>query len=565
MNRALVVGASVLGILAVGWFGWNRLADDPAEPETSVVVDQTALSQESEGTAPAPAAEQETSDTQSAEAATSETAAETAQSEAEAQTETAGAAKPEEEAQPQSAQDNQGLDPAKTAEQVVAALMGPQEDVPQPSEEAEQSTEAEQNPQEDATATTLPRFDLVRVDADGQTIIAGKAAPGEKVEVLLDGKVIATAEADAAGAFVSVLTTPLSGEAQQLQLRTLAKGEPAAPQPASGTGTEQVAAAGEETTNAASGAATDTDRDEPASDRPETAQETARETTQQAGSQPEAEQPAAEVAQQEAEQAQPEEATQEEATQEVAASETAPSVETPAAQVLPQTTADASTPSQQSDNTVVARAEPQAATSTGQQQEIAEAEPSYALSAPVIILPSTTPDAAPALVQPLQDKVALLQPQGTATSVTLDAINYSELGAVELNGRGAPGNSVRIYGNGDRLGDTGIEDNGRWAWALARERALGIRLFRFDELDTSGLVASRIETPFTYEALSPKVVRQREVVIQRGDYLWSIAEQYYGEGIRYSLIYGANTELIRDPDLIYPGQVFSVPELVDAE
>ena len=46
--------------------------------------------------------------------------------------------------------------------------------------------------------------------------------------------------------------------------------------------------------------------------------------------------------------------------------------------------------------------------------------------------------------------------------------------------------------------------------------------------------------------------------------LLRIAEQFYGEGIRYSLIYGANTELIRDPDLIYPGQEFSIPELVDA-
>ena len=47
--------------------------------------------------------------------------------------------------------------------------------------------------------------------------------------------------------------------------------------------------------------------------------------------------------------------------------------------------------------------------------------------------------------------------------------------------------------------------------------------------------------------------------------LWRIAEQYYGAGIRYSVIYGANSKLIRDPDLIYPGQVFVVPELIDAD
>ena len=37
------------------------------------------------------------------------------------------------------------------------------------------------------------------------------------------------------------------------------------------------------------------------------------------------------------------------------------------------------------------------------------------------------------------------------------------------------------------------------------------------------------------------------------------ARQAYGGGVLYTLIYTANVEQIRDPDLIYPGQVFQVP------
>ncbi|WP_404405041.1 LysM peptidoglycan-binding domain-containing protein [Pelagibacterium halotolerans] len=50
-----------------------------------------------------------------------------------------------------------------------------------------------------------------------------------------------------------------------------------------------------------------------------------------------------------------------------------------------------------------------------------------------------------------------------------------------------------------------------------------------------------------------------QAIIRRGDNLWTIARRVYGEGIRYTQIYEANTDQIRDPDLIYPGQVFTLP------
>lgn len=49
------------------------------------------------------------------------------------------------------------------------------------------------------------------------------------------------------------------------------------------------------------------------------------------------------------------------------------------------------------------------------------------------------------------------------------------------------------------------------------------------------------------------------VIIRRGDNLWTIARRVYGEGIRYTQIYDANADQIRNPDLIYPGQVFGLP------
>ena len=53
------------------------------------------------------------------------------------------------------------------------------------------------------------------------------------------------------------------------------------------------------------------------------------------------------------------------------------------------------------------------------------------------------------------------------------------------------------------------------------------------------------------------------VIIRRGDTLWRISRRVYGRGIRYSTIYLANQEQIEDPDRIWPGQVFTVPEKTD--
>lgn len=58
-------------------------------------------------------------------------------------------------------------------------------------------------------------------------------------------------------------------------------------------------------------------------------------------------------------------------------------------------------------------------------------------------------------------------------------------------------------------------------------------------------------------ALEPAASR---VIIRRGDTLWRISRETYGLGRRYTVIYLANGDQIRDPNRIYPGQVFRVPD-----
>ena len=53
----------------------------------------------------------------------------------------------------------------------------------------------------------------------------------------------------------------------------------------------------------------------------------------------------------------------------------------------------------------------------------------------------------------------------------------------------------------------------------------------------------------------------RRLHVVRGDNLWNIARAHYGAGWQHTIIFGANKEQIRDPDLIYPGQVLTLPKV----
>ena len=57
------------------------------------------------------------------------------------------------------------------------------------------------------------------------------------------------------------------------------------------------------------------------------------------------------------------------------------------------------------------------------------------------------------------------------------------------------------------------------------------------------------------------VARDKSLIVRPGNSLWRIARQSYGAGDRYAVIYSANRDRIGDPDLIYPGQVFTLPSM----
>ncbi|MGH1369316.1 MAG: LysM peptidoglycan-binding domain-containing protein [Maritimibacter sp.] len=153
--------------------------------------------------------------------------------------------------------------------------------------------------------------------------------------------------------------------------------------------------------------------------------------------------------------------------------------------------------------------------------------------------------------------------------LSLDSIAYSDAGGVALAGRSS--GAVQVYLDGAPIG-LAPEAVGQWHLPLPEDVQAGVYTLRLDEVTPQGEVTARVETPFKREeaavlqaaALAANLgedgKRAAAITVQHGATLWAISEARYGDGLRYVQVFAANRDLIRDPDLIYPGQVFSLPE-----
>lgn len=362
----------------------------------------------------------------------------------------------------------------------------------------------------------LPAFDVVRVEPNGSVVVAGKSEPDASVEMLVGEQVIGTAKADGGGDFAIVLDQPLKSGDYQLTLRSTAPGASA-----------------------------------------------------------------------------------------VASAETAvvSIPENPSGQVL----AMVETPGEASQ--VITAPEPatRATAEPAKPTEPSKAEEAVASSQAV--QPEQPPQQQAAAAP--SDTTAMAQPEGVpAPAVAVQAVEI-ERTKIFVAGTAEPGRAVRVYADEMRLGEAKVEPSGRFLVEAERELPVGNYTIRADVLsDDRSRVIARAAVPFerepgeTIAALAPtdptsppangpardpntesKAAQPAQqtpssggataahtttapklepvasaVIIRRGDTLWRISRRVYGRGIRYSTIYLANQDQITNPDRIWPGQVFSLPD-----
>lgn len=145
-------------------------------------------------------------------------------------------------------------------------------------------------------------------------------------------------------------------------------------------------------------------------------------------------------------------------------------------------------------------------------------------------------------------------------SLSVDTVDYGAGSGAIITGRSLPRVDVRLYLDGAFVDSVRADDAGRWTVALAGDSlSPGNHIVRVDQTVGDGQVQLRVEQPFQTGQPIDQTLAEGGVFVRPGNTLWQIARQLYGSGIRYTLIFGENSEQIADPDLIYPGQVFKLP------
>ncbi|MBI2741478.1 MAG: LysM peptidoglycan-binding domain-containing protein [Rhodospirillales bacterium] len=145
--------------------------------------------------------------------------------------------------------------------------------------------------------------------------------------------------------------------------------------------------------------------------------------------------------------------------------------------------------------------------------------------------------------------------------LAMSTLDYDDAGHVTVTGQATPGVVVRVYINDNMVAEGAAGSDGRWKLQPPDPIGPGKHTLRLDRLASDGKPMARLELPFERVVVPPGTKDTRRLVVVRGDNLWNIARAHYGQGFHHTVIYGANKEQIRNPDLIYPGQVFSLPKV----
>lgn len=412
-----------------------------------------------------------------------------------------------------------------------------------------------------------PRFDVVRVGARGAAVVAGRAAPGAEVTLLEDGREIGRARADARGEWVILPAEPLRPGSRQFTLRAQLGGDAI-------DGPEIVVVVVPEPPVAVAEAP----RPDPVAEAARQAEEVARreaeaaaESARIAAAAAEAERLAAAAAREEAGRRAAAAAEAERLAALDAARADANRIAAEAArlQAAREATerlaaaarADAAQ-AEQARQAAEARAAEQVAQARAADAErlASAARAADAARAAEARLPPV-PDAPLVVLLPALDAPAriLQAAPGPPQRLGLEAVDYDDAGTMRFAGTAAPGSTVRVYVDDRHAGDAQADAQGRWALTPPEPPSIGRHRLRLDQLAAAGAVGARIEVPFQRDHLPEGALAAGRVVVQPGNNLWRIARAAYGRGTRYTVIFQANRDQIRNPNLIFPGQVFAVP------
>ena len=164
-------------------------------------------------------------------------------------------------------------------------------------------------------------------------------------------------------------------------------------------------------------------------------------------------------------------------------------------------------------------------------------------------------EAAPAKPQ-AKSQIAASQIAALAPS----AIVWRDASRILISGTSRGGVRVTVNDAKGQFGEALVLADGAWQVAGSLDMDIAVNQLRFALFDDANQVIARYDLPVKARDLAKGQDGSPLVVVNKGDMLWRIAYHQLGEGVKYVDIVRRNQQDIADPDLIFPKQIFAVPQ-----
>ena len=164
-------------------------------------------------------------------------------------------------------------------------------------------------------------------------------------------------------------------------------------------------------------------------------------------------------------------------------------------------------------------------------------------------------EAAPAKPQ-AKSQIAASQVAALAPS----AIVWRDASRILISGTSRGGVRVTVNDAKGQFGEALVLADGAWQVAGSLDMDIAVNQLRFALFDDANQIIARYDLPVKARDLAKGQDGSPLVVVNKGDMLWRIAYHQLGEGVKYVDIVRRNRQDITNPDLIYPKQIFAVPQ-----
>jgi len=139
------------------------------------------------------------------------------------------------------------------------------------------------------------------------------------------------------------------------------------------------------------------------------------------------------------------------------------------------------------------------------------------------------------------------------------SVSFSQDGSLSIQGIANYGSNIEILVN-KNLSSIFLKNKPEWIFNSSYKLGYGMHKLVANLKSQNNTILDSITLPFMRSEMPSGELPDNYVLIKPGDMLWTISFKIYGNPLKYIEIYEENRDQITNPDLIFPGQVFSIPK-----